>query len=139
MEKDDIWDYVRVTNVRGEPEFQATLDEKVIIGHRGTGIFGNEHIMNSQTMAERNRVIIANKIDLDADLEIQGPKWQALDKIASEIVENEQKFAFLCFCAPLGCHLDAVIPIVVKMAQEKLAIKLSNNQQIMVDKPKNKL
>ncbi len=28
------WDYVRVVNVKGEPEYQATSDEKVVIGHR---------------------------------------------------------------------------------------------------------
>jgi hypothetical protein len=100
-EKDfNPWDYVRVINVRGEPEYQATLDEKVIVAHRGNPILGNKHPMKAKTMKERDRVIAEYKKDLKADLSIQGPMYQTLQNIAKDIVENKQKIAFSCFCVP---------------------------------------
>ncbi len=95
------WDYVRVVNVKGDPEYQAKDDEKVIIGHRANPILGNKHIMLEKTMKERDRVIAEYKKDLEADLAIQGPIWQILKGIAKEIVENKQKFAISCHCSPI--------------------------------------
>lgn len=112
------WNYIRVVNVRGEPEYQANSDEKVIIAHRANPILGNKHPMKAQTMKERDRVIAEYKKDLDADLAIQGPIWQTLQKIAKEIVENKQKIAFSCFCVPCNCHAFKLLPVVVDMAKE---------------------
>jgi methionyl-tRNA synthetase len=91
VEEFNPWDYVRVVNVKGEPEFQETSDEKIIVGHRGNPILGNKHQMLTQTMKERDRVIAEHKKDLDADLAIQGPIFQALKEIAKDIVENKIK------------------------------------------------
>lgn len=95
------WDYVRVVNVRGDLEYQATSDERVVIGHRGNPILGNKHPKEAKTMAERDRVIQESKKDLDADLAIQGPIWYALHEIAEDIVENKKKVAISCWCAPI--------------------------------------
>ena len=123
-EKDfDPWDYVRVVNVKGEPEYQAKDDEKVVIGHRVNLILGNKHIMLEKTMKERDRVIAEYKKDLEADLAIQGPIWQTLQNIAKEIVENKQKFAISCHCSPIRCHNDLVIPVVVSMVESILEKK----------------
>ena len=67
IEEFNPWDYVRVVNVKGEPEYQATSDEKVIVAHRGNPILGNKHPMKVQTMKERDRVIGEYKKDLEAD------------------------------------------------------------------------
>lgn len=93
------WDYIRVVNVRGEPEYQANDDEKVIVAHRGNPIFGNKHPMKIQTMKERDRVISEYKKDLETDLEVQGPMYKALKEIAKGIVDNKQKIALSCYCS----------------------------------------
>ena len=64
------WDYVRVVNVKGEPEYQAKDDEKVVIVHRDNLILGNKHIMLEQIMKGRDRVIAEYK----KDLEVQGSR-----------------------------------------------------------------
>ncbi len=117
------WDYVRVVNVRGEPEFQANSDEKVIIGHRGNPILGNKHPMQEKSIKERDRVIEEHKKDLEADLAVQGPIWNTLQNIAKDIVENKQKIAIECFCSPTKCHNDLLVPIIVSMAKEMLENK----------------
>jgi hypothetical protein len=118
VEEFNPWDYIRVVNVRGEPEFQSTSDEKVIVGHRGNPVLGNKHPMKEQTLKERNRVIVEYKKDLDADLAIQGPIYHTLKDIAKDIVENKQKIALQCFCSPLPCHLLTLVPIIVSLSKE---------------------
>lgn len=124
------WDYIRVVNVKGEPEYQATSDEKVIIGHRANPILGNRHIMQEKSIKERDRVIAEYKKDLDADLAAQGPIWQTLQGIAKEIAEKQQKFAISCHCSPIKCHNDLVIPVVVKMVEE--IINKNNNSKKII-------
>lgn len=118
------WDYIRVVNVRGEPEFQPNEDEKVIIGHRDNPVLGNKNVKQSNTMQERDRVIAEHKKDLAADLAIQGPMWQSLQAIAEEIVEKKQKIAISCWCLPRACHVSAYIPIIVEMIVEKMKLKM---------------
>lgn len=72
------WNYIRVVNVRGEPEYQANSDEKVIIAHRTNPILGNKNPMKAQTMKERARVIAEYKKDLENDLAIKGPMYHNL-------------------------------------------------------------
>lgn len=124
-QKDEVWEYVRVVNVRGDIDFQATYDEKVIIVHRDNLILGNQHPMKKQTMDERDRVIAAYKQDLKEDLKIKGPMYQLLYNIAEDMVYNKQKIALQCFCAPLACHGSLLIPVIVKMAHE--IIEMNNN------------
>ncbi len=114
------WDYIRVVNVKGELEYQANSNEKIIIGHRGNPILGNKHQMLTQSIKERDRVIAEHKKDLDADLANQGPIYHTLKDIAKDIVENKQKIALQCFCSPLRCHNDLVVPIIINMVEEKL-------------------
>ncbi len=126
------WDYVRVINVRGEPEYQANSDEKVIVAHRGNPILGNKHPMKVQTMKERDRVIAEYKKDLDADLEVQGPIYQTLKEVAKDIVDNKQKIAFSCFCLPCDCHAQKLLPVVIEMAKEILEQKYGNKNRMKI-------
>jgi Domain of unknown function (DUF4326) len=130
-EKDfNPWDYLRVVNVRGEPEYQANDDEKVIVAHRDNPIFGNKHPMKIQTMKERDRVISEYKKDLETDLKVQGPMYKALKEIAKDIVDNKQKIALSCYCSPLRCHAEHLLPVIVDMAQELLSNNLSTTKKI---------
>lgn len=97
----NAWDYIRVVNVNGDKDFQAQSDEKVIIGHRANPILGNKHPMKEKSMKERDRVIDEHKKDLEEDLKVKGPIYNILQKIAKDIVENQQKFAISCHCAPV--------------------------------------
>ena len=124
------WDYIRVVNVRGEPEYQPQSDEKVIIAHRANPILGNKHPMKAQTMKERARVIAEYKKDLENDLAIKGPMYHNLRSIAQDIVENKQKIAFSCFCVPCDCHAFKLLPVVVDMAKE-----IMENKNIKKIKP----
>lgn len=127
LTKDDLWDYVRVVNVRGTPEYQPKEDEKVITANRDNPTLGNKHPALVHTIDERMRVIAACKVDLDKDLEEEGPISKVLFNIALEIVENKQKMALACWCTPLKCHCDLYVPVIVKMAQEVLEQKYLNN------------
>ncbi len=95
------WDYVRVVDVRWEPDYQATSDEKIIVAHRGNPILGNKNPMKVQTMKERDRVIAEYQKDLKVDLAVHGPIYHSLKEIAKDIIENKQKIAFSCYCSPL--------------------------------------
>ncbi len=117
------WDYIRVVNLRGEKEYQPTSDEKVIIAHRGNPILGNKHPMKVQTMKERDRVIAAYKEDLENDLAHNGVMYQALQSIAKDIVDRKQKIALSCYCSPLKCHAEHLIPVVIDMAHSLLSEK----------------
>lgn len=121
------WDYIRVVNVRGDIEHQATPEEKIIIGHRGNPILGNKHPMKESSIKERDRVIAAHQKDLEADLAIQGPIWSTLQSIAQDIVDNKQKVALACHCSPSRCHLDLVVPVIAQMAENLISNKNNKN------------
>jgi hypothetical protein len=128
------WDYVRVVNVRGEQEYQATSDEKVIVAHRGNPILGNKHPMLMPSMKERERVIAEYSNDLDNDLAAKGPMFNLLQNIAQDIVENKQKIAFSCYCLPCDCHAQKLVPVIIEMVKEILINKLNyiNNKKIKI-------
>ncbi len=123
------WDYIRVVNVRGEPEYQAQPDEKVIIAHRGNPILGNKHPMLKNTMKERERVIAEYQKDLNEDLAINGPISLTLKDIAKDIIENKQKIALACFCSPCDCHAQTLIPAIMDII-EKINLKKVNKIKI---------
>ena len=124
------WDYVRVVNVRGEPEYMATRDEKVVPIHRGNPILGNKHPMTTKSMKERDRVIIAFNHDLEKDLAIQGPMWKALQELAKDIVDNKQKIALECWCLPCQCHGLKLVPVIVNMVNDILNPQKENRKRI---------
>lgn len=128
--KINAWDFIRVINLRGDPEYMATDDEKVISSNRTAGaVLGNPHIANNRSMQERDRVISAFKKTFQDDLKQQGPMWQICQNIADDIIKNQQKIALSCYCAPASCHLYGVIPVIVEMVEEKLKlIEQSSNE-----------
>lgn len=123
MTNQEVYEYVRVVNVRGTPAFQAQRDEETVVVHRANPVLGNKHPMQRQTMKERDRVIEAYRVDLEADLATQGPMYRMLRAIAKNIVENEQKIALECFCAPVPCHGNLLTPLIIQFAQELIAEK----------------
>lgn len=130
----NAWEYIRVVNLRGDPDYMANSDEKIISSNRTAGaILGNPHIVKTRSMQERERVITAFKETFQNDLDIEGPMWQICQNIANEIVEKKQKIALSCYCQPSACHLDHVVPVIVKIVQQKLQI-IKNSQNNSVKK-----
>lgn len=121
--KINAWDFIRVVNLRGDPEYMATEDERVISANRTAGaVLGNPHIAKNRSMQERDRVVSAFKQTFKDDLAVQGPMWQICQKIADDIVNYQQKIALSCYCAPAPCHLHGVVPVIVQMVEEKLKL-----------------
>jgi hypothetical protein len=133
MLENEISDYIRVTNVKGDPEYRSTADEKIVIVHRGNKTLGNRHVMKQASMNERERVIKAYKEDLELDLKINGPMSKMIYEIADDLVKNHQKIALECFCAPCNCHGFVVLNEVVRVAKKIL----ENENEIRRIKVKN--
>lgn len=111
--------YVRVVNIRtDEDDFRATNDERVIMMDRTNPTMGNKHFMKTQTRLERERVIDAYKVDLEADIKRKGPMYQTMMAIAFDIVDRGDKVALQCFCAPKPCHLDLVATQITKFVSQ---------------------
>ena len=58
---------------------------------------GNRHIMKTQSRLERERVIDAYQVDLEADIARKGPMYQTMMAIAFDIVDRGDKVALQCF------------------------------------------
>jgi hypothetical protein len=81
---------------------------------RSHPVLGNRHFLkNKNDPAERARVILANQIDLERDIAVQGPMSQALIAIAARVISGE-KICGRCWCAPRPCHLDNYAKFIVK-------------------------
>lgn len=61
--------------------------------------------MNGTSLSERERVIAANLVDLQADIARNGPMSQTLDGMVQRVLAGE-KLALACWCAPCLCHVD---------------------------------
>ena len=90
--------YARVVNIRTDDEdFRASKDERVIMMDRTNATMGNRHVMKTQSRLERERVVDAYQIDLDADIARKGPMYQTMMAIAVDIVDRGDKVALQCF------------------------------------------
>lgn len=136
LTKDDLWDYIRVVNVRGDPEYQPNEDEKVIAAHRDNPTLGNKHPALVHTIEERSRVIAACKCDVEHDIEQEGPIYQTLYKIALDIIENKQKVALACWCMPRNCHAEIYVPIIVELGSQILDERNQLDNEIKPPKKK---
>lgn len=112
--------YFRVISFRGDPENGPEPDEVVIDmerihADRDHAVLANRHHMKSKNdPRERARVIAANKADLDDDLAVKGPMYQALWRVAERVAAGE-KICGRCWCSPLPCHLDNYTPVINRM------------------------
>lgn len=97
--------YLRVTSFRAGAENGPEPDETVIDMDRSHAVLGNRHVMRNRSLAERERVIAAHAVDLDADFQRQGSMFSALLAIAERVAAGE-KICGRCWCAPLPCHVD---------------------------------
>lgn len=119
----NAWEYIRVVNLRGDSEYMANEDEKVISSNRTAGaVLGNPHVAKTRSIQERERVITAFGETFKEDLANKGPMWKICQNIADEIIEKKQKIALSCFCQPAKCHLDQVLPVIVNMVENKLKL-----------------
>lgn len=130
------WDHIRVVNLRGDPEYMANDDEKVISSNRTAGaVLGNPFIVKNRSMSERDRVIKEFGSAFQEDLTNQGPMWQICQNIADDILKNNVKIALSCYCTPAPCHLHQVVPVIVKMIEQKMEQQNSMNNSIKKVKP----
>lgn len=88
--------YFRVVNLKGAPEYRPRKGEKTIVMDRTHPILGNKHPMKVKTWQERDRVIALFRQDLEADFLIEGPMYQAIFKIAQDIVNSNIKICGSC-------------------------------------------
>lgn len=123
----ELWDRIRVVNVRGDDDFRATEDERVIVCHRGNPVLGNRHPMRNKSLEERYRVIAENKRDLDEDLRIGGPMSAALNE-AGRFLADGGNLALQCFCAPAKCHAENYAPVIVEIAKNELKRRLETKK-----------
>lgn len=124
--------YFRVVNIKGEPDFQPTKDEILILMDRTNPILGNKHPMKFKNWRERDRVIDLFSQDLDADFLIEGPMYQALLVLAKRIVDNNAKIAGGCHCAGAPCHVDIIalrIDKLINQMQQYSEPSLTNNRK----------
>lgn len=64
---------------------------------RSNKVLGNRHVMKVKSRMERDRVIEAHKVDLDADIARKGPMCQTMMAIAFDIVDGGDKVALQSF------------------------------------------
>jgi hypothetical protein len=74
--------------------------------------------MLNPSKEERTRVIELYRQDLEEDLAVQGPMYLTLRKIAYFLVHSGRRIALECWCAPLPCHADLLVPVIIEMAEE---------------------
>ena len=90
--------YVRVVNIRAdEDDFRASPGESVYMMDRTHRFMGNKHVMKTQSFKERERVIEAYRLDLEADVARKGPMYQTMMSIALNIVDHQERAALQCY------------------------------------------
>lgn len=99
---------IRVVNVRGDEDHRPEPHETLIMIDRTNKVLGNPHVMKTHSRLERERVIEAYRKDLETDIAVEGPMYQALLAMAKDIVENRTKVAAGCWCAGAACHGDVI-------------------------------
>jgi hypothetical protein len=101
----------RYTGTQPEP------GEIVIHIDRTNKVLGNQHEMACRSLAERDRVIAANQVDIETDWARGGPISRALEQITARVLAGE-RVALACWCAPVACHGDNYVRVVrMRVAQ----------------------
>lgn len=119
---------VRVVNVRGESEYRIQSDETLVMVDRSNPTLGNPHRMLSKSRLERERVVSAYARDLEADIQADGPKYQAIKALAERVADGE-KIGLGCWCVPFGlCHAETIAQKVDVLAQEIKAKQASGDE-----------
>ena len=115
---------VRVVNKRRWGR-QPEPGETVIAVDKSNPVLGNFHVKHTpRDPEERAAVIAAYRRDLEADLAIKGPKYQAIQAIAQRVAGGEC-VALACWCAPLPCHADLIADAVESMLKDGPVIQNS--------------
>jgi len=102
--------HVRVVNLRGDGEC-ADETETLVRVDRANPVLGNHnhHMKRRGVPKERARVIAGYELELSEDLKRQGPKYEAIIGLAERLAQGEN-LALGCWCSPLNCHADTLLP-----------------------------
>ena len=88
---------IRVVNVRGDEDFSPIPSEKLVMVDRSNKVLGNRHDMKVKSRAERERVIEAFRVDIEADIARSGPMSKAIAEMAKDIVDNNAHIGAGCW------------------------------------------
>jgi hypothetical protein len=109
--------HFRVLNLRGDPENGPEPDETVLRGDREHPVLGNHGFaMRDKSLAERRRVIEGFARRIDEDAQADGLLTLLLEDLARRAAQGE-RFAALCWCSPLPCHLQVAAARVRQLAE----------------------
>lgn len=98
--------YIRIVSRRAGGK-RAHPGETIIRVDRSNPLLGNRHYLsNPNDLAERDKVIALNRADVEADVACCGPIFRFLRDDIAVRVENGERLAFECFCAPKRCHAE---------------------------------
>lgn len=116
--------YVRVTNQRRDmaPDTQPEPGETVIAVDRSHPILGNHrHVLRHKNdRQERGAVIARYDRDLQRDMAVHGPMYQAIRAIADRVLAGE-KICLACWCQPLPCHATSIKREVERLVEQDRA------------------
>jgi len=108
--------HIRTVNLRGSG-ISAEEGETIIRADRSNPVLGNPFHMANRSMQERERVIALSNARVEKDLARGGPISKVLSGLAARVADGEQ-IALQCWCAPLPCHCDKYVEVVLRMADE---------------------
>jgi len=116
---------IRLGNLRASvPKSRKPKEgDTVVRFDRVNPILGNKHILyDAGNSEERAKVIALYKIDLNKDIQLKGPMFKAIEKLADKIIDGENIIG-MCWCTPLPCHGSLIIEEVLKIVKNKLEQK----------------
>jgi len=74
---------------------------------RKNPVLGNPYVMKGNSLEERKQVVRNFRLDANESRENSTDLWKGIEKLADR-VENGEKLALQCWCAPLDCHGDVI-------------------------------
>jgi hypothetical protein len=98
---------------------QSEKGDVVVDADRSNPLLGNRSHMQTNSLAERERVIAENNIRVDSDLLVGGPISVELDRLADMVMDG-QHVALACHCAPCLCHADRYALEILRLVKAKV-------------------
>lgn len=96
----------------------ALPGETVVSCDRSSPLLGNRHVLRDHRDKLARETVIRTHLveDLEPDVLSGGPIYRQLEQFARRMNEGE-RIALACWCAPLPCHCDAYAEAVSLISQ----------------------
>lgn len=120
--------YLRIVNIKGNPDYAAEPHETFIRIDRDSGsVLGNPHPLSKKSdVKQRKEVIRLFETDLKADLVRKGPMSREIDLLAQRVADGENIVGG-CHCHPSPCHGDVVAKVVMARAAQIQAEQVTHS------------